>query len=121
MELPSDLVEIPDWYDDLKVRPYYPQIPFSEPVLSWRWGDIRARMSDIIRDMVEKGEIPREIKLKGMFIVRPKCPEFFVCQLDAYTDSAYRRTIPTTESSVGPHWGWKYEHPSHSEDQQPTT
>ncbi|KAI1142555.1 hypothetical protein F5Y05DRAFT_409704 [Hypoxylon sp. FL0543] len=119
LELPSNLVDIPDSYDDLKPRSVYPETPFAE-AQSWRWGDVRARMAGIIRSMMENGEISRDIKLQGTFIVRPKCPGFFVCQLDAYPHSAYRRRIPITESPsrVIPHWRWKYWHPMYLDDQQ---
>ncbi|KAI1416259.1 hypothetical protein F5Y13DRAFT_206265 [Hypoxylon sp. FL1857] len=130
-ELPSDMVNIPDWYDDLDPGFFDQETADPETGQSWsvlkRWSGIRARMTDIIRDMVGKGEIPRELELQGAFIVRPECPgdeeEGWDCDIEECSPRlSYTRKIPIPESpSVGPHWGWKYEHPLHSEDDQPMT
>ncbi|OTA84706.1 hypothetical protein M434DRAFT_377638 [Hypoxylon sp. CO27-5] len=132
LRLPSDLMDIPDGYDDLYPGFFDPENDElgDEPETRFlmRWPDVRTRMIDIIREIREAGEIPREPKLQGMFIIRPECPgspEYDTpCELgeDTYGSAMrpYWRQIPfeNLPDSVRPHWGWVWENLLDSEDQQ---
>ncbi|KAI0137943.1 hypothetical protein F4776DRAFT_622165 [Hypoxylon sp. NC0597] len=117
-KLPSDLMDIPDEYDDLHPGFFDPENDDERERPNWgiimRWLDVRARMTDVICEIREAGEIPREPKLQGMFIVRPECPGTSgigtPCDLkdadDDFISKPYRREIPITKppDTARPRW-----------------